>query len=78
MSQAKANDGSTTRDDDAKKTQEKKVVEFAEQYDARFAKRDPKLGTVVDDVLAYDENGDEFELSQTKGKYTVIVFGCLT
>lgn len=54
------------------------VVEFAERYERRFASRNPLLGTTVDNVTAYDESGDPFELASTRGKHTVLVFGCLT
>ncbi len=30
------------------------------------------------DVTIYDESGEKFPLSRTKGKYAVLVFGCLT
>ncbi len=54
------------------------VVEFADRYERSFAKRDPKVGTSVADVSAYDEKGDPFSLNQVKGKSAVLVFGCLT
>ena len=53
-------------------------VEFVDQYEKKFAARDPKLGQTMPDASAFDENGNPFELNQTRGKYTVIVFGCLT
>ena len=56
----------------------KQVEEFADRYEKRFAPRDPKVGSIVADVSAYDEDGDEFALKQTRGKHTVLVFGCLT
>ena len=56
----------------------KEVVEFAEQYERMFANRDPKLGDMISGVKAYDGDGNPFELDDTRGKYTVIAFGCLT
>lgn len=57
---------------------QEEVVEFADRYERSFAKRDPLVGTMVADVTAYDENGEVFSLKQTRGKPTVLVFGCLT
>ena len=57
---------------------DKTVEEFAVRYDKRFAKRDPAIGATIEDVSAFDENGDAFKLSKTRGKHTVLVFGCLT
>ncbi len=54
------------------------AVEFVDQYEKKFAARDPKLGQTMPDASAFDENGNPFQLNQTRGKYTVIVFGCLT
>jgi hypothetical protein len=36
------------------------------------------LGQQMPDVTVFDANGDEFSLSSVKGKYAVLVFGCLT
>ena len=55
-----------------------KIVEFTESYDKRFLKRDPKIGTRLPNVQAFDERGEPLELDSTRGKYTVVVFGCLT
>ena len=52
--------------------------EWTAKYDARFLKQDPQVGTTIPDVAAFDGNGKPFQLSSTRGKYTVIVFGCLT
>jgi len=39
----------------------------------------PLQGKPLPEVIAYDESGAEFPLLQkTQGRYTVIVFGCLT
>jgi cytochrome oxidase Cu insertion factor (SCO1/SenC/PrrC family) len=56
----------------------KQVEEFADRYEKMFAPRDPKVGSTVADVSAFDEDGNEFALKQTRGKHTVLVFGCLT
>ncbi len=63
-------------DEEAARTQE--PVEFAERYEQMFARRKPSIGDVVPDVVAFDENGKPFQLNSTRGKYTVLVFGCLT
>ena len=54
------------------------IVEFTENFDKRFLKRDPKIGAKLANVNAFDEKGNPLELDSTRGKYTVIVFGCLT
>ncbi len=57
----------------------KKPVEFAEIYERRFAKRDPKPGeTISADLAAFDADGKPFKFARARGKYAVIVFGCLT
>ena len=38
----------------------------------------PAIGDVLPDVTALDENGKEISLRSLRGKYTVLVFGCLT
>jgi cytochrome oxidase Cu insertion factor (SCO1/SenC/PrrC family) len=30
------------------------------------------------DVVVYDEDGREFSLTELRGEYAVLVFGCLT
>lgn len=37
-----------------------------------------EIGTPLPDLTAYDADGQPFKLSQLKGHYSVIVFGCLT
>jgi hypothetical protein len=54
------------------------IREFTERYDLEFAQHDPKQGAVMGDIVALDAQGNEFHLDSTRGKYTVIVFGCLT
>ncbi len=53
-------------------------VEFADEFNLRFSKRKPLVGEPIGDLIALDENGDGFDFSSLKGKYTVINFGCLT
>ena len=36
------------------------------------------VGQPLPDVEIFSDTGDKFRTSQLKGKYTVIVFGCLT
>lgn len=38
----------------------------------------PDVGEMIPNVTVLDEKGDEFEMYRLKGKYTVLVFGCLT
>ena len=52
--------------------------EWTEQYDQRFLNRDPKLNTEAPAVSAFDAEGKPFDLANTRGKHTVIVFGCMT
>ena len=52
--------------------------EFVDSANAQYLKQDPKIGSVAPDIQAWDENGDEFQLGSTRGKHTVIIFGCLT
>ncbi len=44
----------------------------------RFEKEAPKVGQALPEVTAFDEKGQPFRLGQLKGRYTVLVFGCLT
>ena len=43
----------------------------------RFA-QGPKVGELLPDVTANDEQGKPLKLRDLKDKYTVLVFGCLT
>ena len=54
------------------------IVEFAEHYEKIFAAEDPQLGETIPNVAAFDGDGNAFQLGQLKGKYAVLVFGCLT
>lgn len=38
----------------------------------------PAIGDELPDVTALDESGKEISLRSMRGKYTVLVFGCLT
>ena len=37
-----------------------------------------KIGQALPDLTIFDERGGELRLADLKGKYSVIVFGCLT
>lgn len=37
-----------------------------------------KLGQSVPDIVIHDASGGEFRMADLRGKYSVIVFGCLT
>jgi hypothetical protein len=55
-----------------------KPQEFADRFNERFAGQKPLVGDVVEDLIAFDENGKELDFAELRGKYTVINFGCLT
>ncbi len=38
----------------------------------------PDIGDPLPDVTVHTETGDELRMSALKGKYTILVFGCLT
>ena len=38
----------------------------------------PAVGTMLPEVTAYDDQGNEFSTASLRGSYTVLVFGCLT
>ena len=44
----------------------------------RFQSKKPALGTLVEDLVAIDEDGEEVDLAELRDKHVVIVFGCLT
>jgi len=44
----------------------------------RFKESGPAVGDQLPDLSAYDADGKTFRLRSVKGKYTVLVFGCLT
>lgn len=52
--------------------------EFETSYNARFLQRNPLIGKLAPDVQVYDASGNPFRLAQSRGKHTVVVFGCLT
>lgn len=37
-----------------------------------------KVGSPMPEVTVFDETGKPFETASLKGKYSVVVFGCLT
>lgn len=54
-------------------------AEWVEGFEKRFATRKPLLGeTIAEDLAAFDGQGKEFRFAAARGKYTVVVFGCLT
>ena len=47
--------------------------------EARFANAAPAVGARVPDVVALDDQGHPFPLRERlEGRYSVLVFGCLT
>ena len=53
-------------------------MEFVDRYENMFKNRPPLEGTNLPDARGYLADGSEFSIKQTKGKHTVLVFGCLT
>jgi|GEM_PF-6356353 len=53
-------------------------AEFVDSYNERILTQPPLVGSTLVDVTAWDADGKPFELGSTRGKHTVIVFGCLT
>lgn len=54
-------------------------VEFVDRFESRVKGKNPKLGsTISSELAAYDSDGKPFSFAKTRGKHTVIVFGCLT
>lgn len=53
-------------------------VEFVDRFEQRYKMQDPKIGTAIETIKAYDEQGQPFDNARVKGKYAVYVFGCLT
>ncbi len=45
---------------------------------AMFDANAPKVGERLPALTAYDDDGNEFQLGDLKGGYSVLVFGCLT
>lgn len=52
--------------------------EFESRYNENFLKRSQLLNRQAPDVEIYDEQGNPVRLAQSRGKHTVVVFGCLT
>ena len=46
--------------------------------DAAFLKASPRVGEALPELAGYDDGGKAFSLSQLKGGYRVLIFGCLT
>ncbi len=45
---------------------------------SRLSQASLKVGSPLPDVTVYDSKGKELKITSLKGKYTVLVFGCLT
>ncbi len=61
-----------------KNKQDREPVEFIEMYNRRHLATDPKLDTVLKEVEVFDSKGNAFSTAKLRGKYSVLVFGCLT
>jgi|TARA_B100000700_G_scaffold35885_1_gene34996 cytochrome oxidase Cu insertion factor (SCO1/SenC/PrrC family) len=48
------------------------------QPSAQFPQVSSLLGSQLPEVSVFDEQGKPFSTRQLSGKYTVLVFGCLT
>jgi cytochrome oxidase Cu insertion factor (SCO1/SenC/PrrC family) len=46
--------------------------------EADFVKAKPTIGEALPDLTVYSPSGKEVKLSSLRGRYTVLVFGCLT
>ena len=44
----------------------------------RGGSRLPEAGSLLPEVVALDEDGNDFSLKELRGHYSVLVFGCLT
>ena len=54
------------------------TVEFVDKYNKKFLKKEPKIGDTIKEVSVFDDQGKPMKLSSAQGKYTVLIFGCLT
>ena len=54
------------------------TVEFVDKYNKKFLKKEPKIGDTVKEVSVFDDLGKPMKLNSAQGKYTVLIFGCLT
>ena len=74
--------GDSKSGDAAKQTEsdavQRRPLEWTERFDQRYLEQAPLLNDYAPSVSAFDENGKRFRMRDTEGKYTVIVFGCLT
>ena len=43
-----------------------------------YYQQKPKIGSKVKDLVAFNEEGEEVNFEELRGKHVVIVFGCLT
>lgn len=49
-----------------------------DQVNRGFESKAPGVGEPLPEVAVVDADGREFQLRSLRGKYTVLVFGCLT
>ena len=54
------------------------TAEFVDKYNKKFLKKEPKIGDTVKEVSVFDALGKPMKLNSAQGKYTVLIFGCLT
>jgi len=51
---------------------------FVERMNARFEDQHPRVGEPLPDATGLTADGAPFSLAETRGKWTVLVTGCLT
>ena len=62
----------------AKSATPNKPPTMIERMNARFLTQNPQLGSTVNSLIAFNEDGEEVDFKDFRGKHVVIVFGCLT
>jgi cytochrome oxidase Cu insertion factor (SCO1/SenC/PrrC family) len=61
-----------------KSKQDRKRPEFVDTYNQRHATQKPLVGDTISPVDLFDAEGNRFSTKNLAGKYSVLVFGCLT
>lgn len=55
-----------------------KPLSSIDAMNMRFFEKDPKVGTTIESLIAFNEEGEEVNFKDFRGKHVVLVFGCLT
>ena len=61
-----------------KSKQDGQRPEFVDKYNKRHATQNPLVGDAISHVDVFDAQGKQFSTKNLDGKYSVLVFGCLT